>query len=128
MTDDELYQAALAATGNSYSPHSNLRVGAVLQTTDGVLIPGVNVEFSSYGLTICAERSAIASAVTAGHRHFSTIAVALSDGRPISPCGMCRQSLAEFRPLSVIYRGPDGLVNRPIDELIPDLFTFDGDV
>ncbi len=127
MTDDELYQAALAATRHSYSPYSHLQVGAVLQTTDGALFPGVNVEFSSYGLSICAERSAIASAVSAGYRDFSTIAVARSDGGPISPCGMCRQSLSEFGPLSVIYRGPDGLVNHPIDEMMPDPFPFDGD-
>lgn len=127
MTDEDLYAAALDATAMAVAPYSKLNVGAVLETVDGTLIRGGNVEFRSYGLTICAERSALATAVGLGHRAFRRIGVARSDDQPISPCGMCRQSLAEFGPLSVIYRSPAGIVSVPLTDLLPDAFVFDAD-
>lgn len=126
MTADELYHAALEATARAHPPFSNLHVGAVLETTDGTLIAGANVEFGSYGLTICAERTALVKAVTDGHRTFRRIGVARADKLPISPCGMCRQSLADFGlDMLVVYRSPSGIVERPLRELLPDAFIFD---
>ena len=125
MTADELYAAALAATERAYPPYSHLHVGAVLEAEDGTMFAGANVEFGSYGLTICAERTAIVKAVSEGHRRFHRIGVARSDGLPISPCGMCRQSLAEFgQDILVVYRGPDAVVERTLRELLPDAFVF----
>lgn len=125
MTDNELYEAALAATAIAHAHHSGVYVGAVLEAEDGTLFRGVNVEFGSYGLTICAERSALASAIGQEHRTFRRIAVARRGGLPISPCGMCRQSLVDFGPLDVIYRAREGLVRVAITDLLPDAFLFD---
>ena len=126
MTAEAFYAVALAATARAYPPYSNLHVGAVLEAQDGTLIEGANVEFGSYGLTICAERTALVKAVSDGHRSFRRVGVARSDGLPISPCGMCRQSLADFGlDMLVVYRSPDGIVERPLRELLPDAFTFD---
>ena len=127
MPDDQLYEQALAATAIAYPPHSGLHVGAVLECADGTLIRGGNIEFGSYGLTICAERAALATAIGQGHRTFTRIAVARADGQPISPCGMCRQSLVDFGPLDVVYRSPGGLVTVPITDLLPDAFLFGED-
>ncbi len=125
MTDQELYALALEATAVAYPPYSKLQVGAVLEAHDGTLIRGGNVEFASYGLTICAERSALATAVGQGHRRFRRVAVARGEDLPISPCGMCRQSLAQFGPMDVIYRSATGIVTVPIADLLPDAFLFE---
>ena len=125
MTAKELYEAALAATARAHPPFSGLHVGAVLEAEDGTLIAGANVEFGSYGLTICAERTALVKAVTDGHTRFRGIGVARSDGLPISPCGMCRQSLADFGlDMVVVYRSVDGIEERPLRELLPGAFVF----
>ena len=126
MTADAFYAVALAATARAYPPYSGLHVGAVLEAVDGTLIEGANIEFGSYGLTICAERTALAKAVTDGHRSFRRASMARADGLPISPCGMCRQSLAEFGlDMMVVYRSPGGIVERPLHELLPDAFILD---
>ena len=126
MTADAFYAVALAATARAYPPYSGLHVGAVLEAVDGTLIEGANIEFGSYGLTICAERTALAKAVTDGHRSFRRAGVARADGLPISPCGMCRQSLAEFGlDMMVVYRSPGGIVECPLHELLPDAFILD---
>jgi cytidine deaminase len=126
MNNDELYAAALAATQRAYPPYSKLYVGAVLETEDGTLYEGANVEFASYGMTICAERTALVKAVTDGHRSFRRVGVARSDGLPIAPCGMCRHSLADFSPdMMVVYRSRDGIVERSLRELLPDTLIFD---
>lgn len=96
LSDDELIQAAQAARKHAYAPYSNFAVGAALQTKSGELFTGVNVENASYGLTLCAERSAVVSAVSAGHQDFSVIAVVADTKGPVSPCGACRQVLSEF--------------------------------
>jgi cytidine deaminase len=130
MSPQDLYSAALEATARAYAPYSGLRVGAVLESATGVLHPGANVEFASYGITICAERTALVAAVTAGEREFRRIGVAAvrdtePDGIVISPCGACRQALAEFGTgLLVVYRAPRGLVERPLDELLADAFLL----
>ena len=93
----ELVAAARDAARESYAPYSRFRVGAALLCADGTVVPGVNVENRSYGLGICAERSAIVSAVTSGHREFPVIVVYSPDADyPVSPCGACRQVISEF--------------------------------
>lgn len=126
MTGAELYAAALEATSRAYPPYSGLHVGAVLEAEDGSLHEGGNVEFGSYSLTICAERVALVKAVSEGHRRVLRVGVARSDGLPISPCGACRQALADFGlDMIVVYMGPDGLVERPLRDILPDAFQFD---
>lgn len=95
---DERKQALIKAAGEvrekAYTPYSNYKVGAALLTKSGKVFLGVNVENAAYPCTICAERSAVVSAVSAGERDFEAIAVATSNGG--TPCGSCRQVLAEF--------------------------------
>lgn len=91
---------ALEARTRSYSPYSKYAVGAALLTSEGEIFQGCNVENASYGLTICAERSAVVSAVSQGKKMFTAIAVATKDGG--FPCGACRQVLNEFNPEMVV--------------------------
>lgn len=93
---DEMVKKALEATKHSYVPYSHYPVGACLRTTDGELISGSNVENASFGLTCCAERSAVFAAVSVGHRSFDAIAVANGGDDMPYPCGACRQVLSEF--------------------------------
>lgn len=120
-----LLAAAAAAAGHAYAPYSRFGVGAALLTPEGRVFTGCNVENASYGLTICAERVALAKAVSEGERRFRAIAVAVAGSNPGSgpcfPCGACRQVLAEFdRALPVILSGPDGEpVVYTLDRLLP---------
>lgn len=93
---NELIQAALDAQTRAFCPYSNFPVGAALRTASGRIYQGVNVENASFGLTICAERVAASAAVAAGEREFTQIAIVSRTG--VSPCGACRQFLAEFNP------------------------------
>jgi cytidine deaminase len=93
---DELIRAALDVQQRAFCPYSDFPVGAALRTASGRIYQGVNVENASFGLTLCAERVAAASAVAAGEREFVQIAVVSRGG--VSPCGACRQFLAEFNP------------------------------
>ena len=95
---DALVRAAHAVRANAYAPYSGYRVGAALLAEDGRVFVGANVENASFGLCQCAERSAIGAAVSAGVTRFVAIAVASPGQTPASPCGMCRQVLAEFPP------------------------------
>lgn len=92
----ELAAAALAVRDQAYAPYSHFAVGAALLAADGRIFTGCNVENLSFGLTICAERSAVVQAVAAGCREFAALAVAADTREPVSPCGACRQVLAEF--------------------------------
>lgn len=92
-----LYEKALEASSRTYSPYSSFPVGAALLLEDGTIITGTNVENRSYGLTNCAERTAIFTAVAQGYKSFTAIAIAAPKADyPVSPCGACRQVMSEF--------------------------------
>jgi homotetrameric cytidine deaminase len=135
---DELQLATLAAAAqkNAYAPYSGFSVGAALRTTTGQLVTAANVENASYGLTICAERAAVARAVAQGllprtgpqttpdaPPRIAAIAVAASE-TPAAPCGACRQVLAEFAApdMRVIYPATDELRSVALAELLPEQF------
>ena len=127
MTLHPEHEALLAAARDvrerAYAPYSHFTVGAALDTGEGHVFLGCNVENASFGLTICAERAAVVAAIAAGFRRFSAIAVAGAEGALTSPCGACRQVLAEFNPgMSVIYTTSDGPVVATIAELLPHSF------
>ncbi len=103
-----LIAAATAARLQAYAPYSNFQVGAALLATDGRLFTGCNVENLSYGLTICAERNAVFAAIAAGVREFEAIAIVADTREPISPCGACRQVMAEFGDFKIISATLDG--------------------
>ena len=94
--DQELIDAATAVRENAYAPFSNFRVGAALETDDGEIIDGCNVESASYGLTVCAERVAIWKAISQGKRKIKHIAVVADTEELTPPCGVCRQIIWEF--------------------------------
>ncbi|KAI1711326.1 serpentine type 7TM GPCR chemoreceptor srt domain-containing protein [Ditylenchus destructor] len=125
ITEDQLIQEAVAASENSYSPYSRFPVGAAVLTEDGTVFRGANVENASYGGTICAERSAIVSAVSAGHRKFKSIAIVTELDEPCTPCGICRQFIVEFGDVRVIMFSPSTgkrMVSTAY-ELLPRTFT-----
>lgn len=121
----DLLDAARVARDRAYTPYSGFRVGAALRSTDGTVILGCNVENAAYPATICAERTALVSAVAAGHQRFDAIAVIGSGPGPTTPCGTCRQVLFEFAPdLVVLAAGEDGATRRYVlgEDLLPDGF------
>ena len=122
----QLVDAAREAREYAYAPYSGFRVGAALLADDGAVYTGCNVENSSYGLTCCAERTALFGAVANGDHHFLAIAVA-ADGVPVPPCGACRQVLSEFAPdLTVILAGPhDEHRELSLTNLLPEPFSAD---
>ncbi len=105
---DRLVAAATEVRNRAHAPYSGYMVGAAVLTTDGRVFAGCNVENASYGLSVCAERHAIAAAVAAGCRDFAGVAVVTQSDPPASPCGACRQVLAEFGDFPVILAGLDG--------------------
>jgi cytidine deaminase len=117
-----LLEQARRAADSSYSPYSHFRVGAALLCRDGMVITGTNVENRSYGLTNCAERSAIFSAISAGKSEFQAIAVSTPDSAAaVAPCGACRQVLSEFvkADFPVTFAGRDQRVDSTLGELYP---------
>jgi cytidine deaminase len=122
--EDALCEAALKARERAYAPYSNFRVGAALLVADGTILLGCNVENASYGLCLCAERTAIAGAVATGHQHFEAIAIATGSAPPSPPCGMCRQVLAEFcaeLPIYLVNPGGDR-VRVMLSKVFPSSF------
>ena len=121
-----LKEAALGALENAYAPYSNFRVGAALRTAGGEVITGCNMENSAYGLAICAETLAVASAVSQGLTDFVEIAIATDDSDPTPPCGACRQVLNEFAPnIRVLSYTRDGKeASWTLDELLPYAFVL----
>jgi cytidine deaminase len=93
---DDVIAAARAARKNAHAPYSRYHVGAAVRAESGRIYAGANVENASYGLALCAERSAVAAAVSAGEKRIRAVAVETSTSPPAAPCGMCRQVLAEF--------------------------------
>jgi cytidine deaminase len=118
-TDDELIAAAWKVREMAYAPYSNFHVGAALLAGDGRIFPGCNVENISYGLTNCAERVAMGAAIAAGARSFEKVVVVADTAQPISPCGACRQVLAEFGVKTVILANRTERVEFPLEELLP---------
>jgi cytidine deaminase len=94
--NEKLVQAARQARERAHAPYSKFRVGAALETRDGLIVSGCNVENATYGLTICAERVAVVKAVSDGHHDFVRIAIVADTADPTPPCGACRQILWEF--------------------------------
>ena len=99
---EKLIEAATAVRDNAYAPYSDYAVGAALLTADGEIHTGCNVENASFGISLCAERNAVATAVAAGAGQFHAIAVFTRSSPPAAPCGACRQVLAEFGDFPVI--------------------------
>ena len=122
---EELLSAAVQATERSYAPYSKFQVGAALLGKNDVIYRGVNVENASYGLTICAERSAIFGAISDGQRQFELIAIASPGG--VAPCGACRQVLHEFAPdikiLLVDTSSEKQVVELSLNMLLPHAFS-----
>jgi len=116
----ELYQIAKEASRNAYAPFSGFQVGAALLAEDGTVYTGVNIENSSYGATICAERTAFVKALSEGVRSFTAIAVYAENAEAL-PCGICRQFMYEFAPKIRIITGADekNLQIRTLEELLP---------
>ena len=118
---NELITAASAARSLAYAPYSGFQVGAALVTKAGKIYTGCNIENVSLGLTICAERSAIATAVAEGNKDFVAVAVVTAGKKPAIPCGACRQVLAEFNPsIKILAATIDGKVQEfNLAELLP---------
>ena len=120
----ELVRRAREVQRHAYCPYSKFPVGAALEAADRRVFVGTNVESASYGLTICAERMALGAALAAGARAFTRLAVATDVDPPASPCGACRQLLAEFGlDLTVIAAGPRSERRWTLRELLPDPFV-----
>ncbi len=120
----DLVAAAVAASSRAYAPYSHYFVGAALRGDNGKIYSGANVENASYGLCICAERAAIIAAVLDGVRTIEAIAVATSTSPPAAPCGMCRQTIAEFaREAALILTNDRGeRLDMKLSELLPHAF------
>lgn len=123
----KLIDAAKEVRQRAYAPYSHFLVGAALETEDGTVFKGCNVENLSYGATICAERNAVFQAVAAGHKKFKAIAVVGDLPAPITPCGMCRQVLGEFGGQTEVIctnLKKDVMVST-VGALLPAAFDFD---
>ena len=127
---ERLAKAAQEMLNYAYAPYSRFRVGVALEVDSGEIFTGCNVENASYGLTICAERAAVASAVSRGHTRFRRLVVATEEDGAVAPCGACRQVLAEFGAGMEVYSvGKKERKSWLLEELIPAAFkmTVDDD-
>ncbi len=125
----KMIELAQSAMKNSYSPYSHFKVGACLKTVNGKYFVGTNIENSSYGASICAERSAISCAISSGEKNFEAIAIVSSGDNFCPPCGICRQVLSEFGDniKVVLAKSPQDYVVYNLSELLPHKF-FEGDM
>ncbi|HBN95487.1 MAG TPA: cytidine deaminase [Firmicutes bacterium] len=126
MTGKELIELAIKARERAYVPYSNYKVGAAVLGVDGRVFTGCNVENAAYSPTNCAERTAIFKAVSEGTTKFSSLAVVADSIVPVTPCGVCRQVMAEFfDPHTPVYLGnlKGDMVATTLEELLPGAFT-----
>ena len=126
MATTELIDLAVKTSENAYVPYSHFPIGAVLVTDDGKLYTGVNVENASFGLTNCGERTAIFKAVSEGERSFKELIIYGQTEKPVSPCGACRQVMAEFfepdLPVTLVAKDKSTVV-MTVGELLPYSFS-----
>lgn len=123
----KLIECAIRARDFAYAPYSRFKVGAAILTREGKVFSGCNVENSSYGLTICAERVALFKAVSEGYRSFKAIAVVGDVSEFVPPCGACRQVLREFSSDMLVVMGnvSGDFVERKLEELLPLAFKLE---
>lgn len=126
MATTELIDLAVKTSENAYVPYSHFPIGAVLVTDEGKIYTGVNIENSSFGLTNCGERTAIFKAVSEGERSFKELIIYGQTEKPVSPCGACRQVMAEFfepdLPVTLVAKDKSTVV-MTVKELLPYSFT-----
>jgi cytidine deaminase len=118
--DRELFARAEKIKERAYAPYSNFLVGVILRARDGTLIEGVNVENGAYPLGICAERTTFSRAIVEGYRPGDFVVAAIT----ASPCGGCRQWLAEMKVERVVFRNGGRIVEMSVDELLPEQFEL----
>lgn len=124
MDPETVMEAARTAASKAYAPYSNFHVGAAILTVRGTIHSGSNVENASYGLSICAERTAAAAMASADpeDREIALVAVFSPDASPCFPCGACRQVLREFGCKEILVEGERGLQRYPFDRILPNSF------
>jgi len=127
--DQKLWEAAEAAAVQAYAPYSDFHVGAALLTSEGEIVSGCNVENASYGLTSCAERTAVFRAISEGKLShgvsIEAIAVVQREHKSCTPCGACRQVLAEFGPGAIVFYETDGVRKQTtVSALLPESFQL----
>ena len=126
MATTELIDLAVKTSENAYVPYSHFPIGAVLVTDEGKIYTGVNIENASFGLTNCGERTAIFKAVSEGERSFKELIICGQTEKPVSPCGACRQVMAEFfepdLPVTLVAKDKSTVV-MTVKELLPYSFT-----
>ncbi|MEE2780336.1 MAG: cytidine deaminase [Myxococcota bacterium] len=123
-SEDALIEAAWGARDNAYAPYSQFQVGAAVLTGSGRIYPGGNVENVAYPVGLCAERSAVAAAISAGEREIVAVAVVAGTPKPLTPCGMCRQTLFEFGlEIQIVSEDLSGTRERhSLADLLPQEF------
>lgn len=122
----ELIAAAKAVRLKAYAPYSGFAVGAAILLDNGEIVAGCNVENSSYGISMCAERNAMAAAVANGGGNPVAVAVVGDEGRLCPPCGACRQFLAEFNPqMTIVLEDNAGLAIYTLEDLLPVYFSLE---
>lgn len=123
--DKKLYECAIKARENAYAPYSKFRVGAAVRTSDGEIYQGCNVENSSYGITCCAERIAVFTAIAAGAKNIVDMCVVGDTEKPIAPCGACRQVIYEFKIKNIYLTNCKGdCLKKSYEELLPYAFEM----